>query len=109
MACPYFYPISKAEGGAKQPARAPLGVLYEGTCEIGGASHSDACNFGYAAGRCDAFPADAYADAVRFTTLQGRTVYVLEKNFSPVEHGDVTSLTGTLARQAKVFASWTGQ
>jgi hypothetical protein len=108
MACPYFYPVSKAEV-EKQPARVPLGSLYQGTCEIGGTASSDACNFGYAAGRCDAFPQDAPADAVRFTTLQGRTIYVLEKDFSPVRYGDAATLDGALARQAEVFAAWMGQ
>ena len=108
MACPYFYPVSKAEG-VTQPARAPLGALYDGRCEMGGAAGSDACNFGYAAGRCDAFPIDAIADAVRFTTVQGRTIYVLEKDYSPLRHGGVESLDGNLARQAEVFASWVGQ
>lgn len=105
MACPYFYPVAEAVG-VRQPARAPLGALYEGRCEVGGCAGSDACNFGYAAGRCDAFPLDAEADAVRFSTVGGRTVYVLEKECAPVRHGDTTSLTGTLARQAEVFAAW---
>ena len=108
MACPYFYPLRKTEG-ERQPARVPLGVLYEGRCEIGGAAVSDACNFGYALGRCDTFPAGAEVDAVRFTKIQERTVYVLEKNYSPVKFGDVRSLDGALARQAEVFASWMGR
>jgi hypothetical protein len=91
---------------AKQPARVPLGVLYDGRCEIGGRQQSDACNFGYAAGRCDAFPSDPVADAVRFTMLEGRTVYVLEKDHSPLRHGDAACLNGALARQAEVFTSW---
>jgi hypothetical protein len=49
---------------------------------------------------------DAAADAVRFTTLQGRMMYVLEKNYFPVRHGDAGSLDGALARQAEMFALW---
>lgn len=105
MACPYFFPLSEAEG-LKQPARSPLGVIYHGRCELGGSGAGDACNFGYAAGRCAVFPCDAEADAVRFTTLNGRTLYVLEKTFSPVRHGDIEELQGTLARQAEVFGQW---
>jgi hypothetical protein len=91
---------------AKKPARAPLGLLYEGRCAVGGAQITEACNFGYAAGRCEVFPPDALADAVRFTVLQGRTMYVLEKDHSPVQYGDACELHGTLARQAEVFRSW---
>jgi hypothetical protein len=83
--------------------------MYEGRCEIGGVAGSDACNFGYASGRCEVFPNEPLADAIRFTTLEGRTMYVLEKNYSPVRHGDVESLDGALARQAEVFASWVKQ
>ncbi|HYP09618.1 MAG TPA: hypothetical protein VER03_25560 [Bryobacteraceae bacterium] len=106
MACPYFYPISKAEG-VTQPARAPLGALYDGRCEMGGAAGGDACNFGYAAGRCESFPREGSADAVRFSVLEGRTVFVLEKNCSPVRHGDAAALPGgALGRQAEVFGMW---
>jgi hypothetical protein len=83
--------------------------MYTGRCEVGGAGGTDACNFGYAAGRCEAFPHDALADAVRFTTVEGRTVYVLEKAYAPVRHGGVETLDGALARQAEVFAAWLGQ
>jgi hypothetical protein len=105
MACPYFYPIRKAED-VPQPARAPLGEIYTGTCELGGAASQDACNFGYARHVCPAFPHNAEADAVRFTMIQGRTLYVLEKEYLPVRHGDAEALVGVLARQAEVFRAW---
>lgn len=108
MACPYFYPMSQSVSG-RRLGRAPLGAMYEGRCELGGPAGSEACNFGYAAGRCDAFPGEAVADAVRFTTLQGRTMYVLEKDHSPVQYGGVESLDGALAQQAEVFSAWMGQ
>jgi hypothetical protein len=105
MACPYFFPTSKAEG-ARQPARAPLGVVYEGRCEVGGAVSLETCNFGYGRGICIAFPSDSVSDAVRFTRLGDRTIYILERDYLPVRHGDVNTLTGTLARQAEVFCEW---
>ena len=105
MACPYFFPTSKAEG-ARQPARAPLGVVYEGRCDLGGTVSLETCNFGYGRGICDAFPSDSVSDAVRFTRLGDRTIYILEREYLPVRHGDVNTLTGTLARQAEVFCEW---
>lgn len=84
--------------------------MYEGRCEIGGSAGSDACNFGYAAGHCESFPpCDAVGDAVRFTMLEGRATYVLEKNYSPVRFGAIDALEGALARQAEVFVSWMGR
>lgn len=105
MACPYFYPISRNSDG-KQPARAPLGVLYQGRCEAGGDARHEACNFGYARHTCDAFPANSEADAVRFTNLDGKILFILEKDYSPVRHGSVDMLEGALARQAEVFQQW---
>jgi hypothetical protein len=105
MACPYFYPLTKAEVD-KQPARAPLGVLYRGQCEKGGTADREVCNFGYAARECDAFPLDAEADAVRFACLDGKLIYILEKNHSPVRYGDAGVLDGSLRRQAEVFQEW---
>lgn len=105
MACPYFYPVAKADA-ARQPARAPLGVLYQGRCEMGGSAEHDACNFGYARHACEAFPHDAEADAVRFTTIEGRSVYILERDYLPIRHGSVSGLQGSLRRQAEVFCAW---
>ena len=106
MACPYFYPLAPA-ADVQQPARAPLGRVHGGRCENGGDAGTDACNFGYARGRCVSFPDSAVIDAVRFTALQGRIVYVLEKDYLPVEHGtDFGALTEPVRRQAEVFTSW---
>lgn len=106
MACPYFYPVAKLQG-VPQPARVPLGSLYHGTCDLGGPADQEACNFGYGRDTCSTFPPQAEADAVRFTALNGRDIYILEKNYSPVRHGDASTLQGTLARQAEVFREWT--
>jgi hypothetical protein len=105
MACPYFYPVDKATDG-KQPARAPLGIIYTGRCEAGGAADHEACNFGYARHSCEAFPEAAEADAVRFTTIDGATMFILEKDYLPVRHGSIDMLEGALARQAEVFRQW---
>jgi hypothetical protein len=108
MACPYFYPIDKASDG-RQPARAPLGVMYTGRCEAGGAAEHEACNFGYARHSCAAFPEEADTDAVRFTTIGGAAVFILEKDYVPVRHGSIDMLEGALARQAEVFREWSTQ
>jgi hypothetical protein len=106
MACPYFYPIAPSADG-QQPARAPLGVIHGGRCEQGGMAGTDACNFGYARGRCISFPDSAAIDAVRFTALQGRIMYVLEKDYLPVQHGtDLERLSEAVRRQGEVFAAW---
>lgn len=106
MACPFFYPLTRAEA-VKQPARVPLGVLHDGRCERGGAADKEICNFGYARSSCDAFPPDAEADAVRFTRLDNRTVYILEKDYQPVRFGECGELLeGAIRRQSEVFLQW---
>jgi len=105
MACPYFYPLAKAEVD-RQPARSPLGVLYRGKCEMGGGADQEICNFGYARGECNAFPPNAEADAVRFAAIAGKLIFILEKNHSPIRHGDAGVLGGSLRRQAEVFQEW---
>lgn len=110
MSCPFFYPLTRIED-AQPPARSPLGCLHDGSCTVDGAAQPtratvvDACNFGYGRGQCVSFPDGAVADAVRFTDWQGATLYILEKDYSPVEHGDALTLTGALLRQAQVFAA----
>ncbi len=105
MACPYFYPLAEAVV-ERQPARVPLGVLYQGRCENGGSGQHEACNFGYGRHKCDAFPPDAEADAVRFTALNGKTIYILEQDHLPVRHGEVADLPEPMRRQAEVFQNW---
>lgn len=91
-----------------------MGLLYEGECHAASGPPVPApaerlavtCNFGYARGACPTFPKVAEADAVRFTKYNGRTIYVLEKDYSPVGHGDCMSIpSGTvLSAQASAFA-----
>jgi hypothetical protein len=114
MACPWFNPLREADLAARpRPARAPLGTVFDGTCE----AHAEAafrpsddllyglCNFGYGRGRCPVFPADSECDAVRFTAVGNRTVWILERDHAPVRHGsfDEPFPTPLLERQAQAF------
>lgn len=115
MACPFFMPGERDETRRWVHApRLPLGAHFRGTCrarpeemfESGG----DACNCGYAGGVCDRFPADAPADAVRFSTDGETLVYVLERAHVPVEHGifDESVAGEILAAQARAFLAGAG-
>jgi hypothetical protein len=82
--------------------RWPLIDLYFGVCrarpgEVIEAEESiqrDLCNCGYARSRCDRFPDEAIADAVRFSVVSEaeealRIVWVVEQEHSPVEHREL--------------------
>jgi hypothetical protein len=77
-----------------RPPRYPLGDAYAGVCharpgepfEPPGDRQEAVCNFGYARGRCDCFPADA-PDAIRFSIAGDELLYVIEKAYAPLEHG----------------------
>ena len=114
MACPWFNPVREVDFVARpRPARAPLGTVFEGTCE----ARPDApfrpsddllygeCNFGYGRHSCPAFPADSEADAVRFTAAGDRRVWILERDYAPVRHGsfDAPFPSPLLERQAAAF------
>lgn len=111
MACPYFVPVEKRED--RLAFRLPLGAFWTGEC---GASPGERpsedvqrneCNFGYARGTCPRFPADAEADAVRFTRRGEERLFILEKDHAPVRFGRVESIErGTiLEKQAR---AWNG-
>jgi hypothetical protein len=110
MACPFFAP--EAVTDTLRAARTPLGNIFRGTCEAGPEPTPtedgliERCNFGYGRGECPRFPEDAFADAVRFARYKGDIVYVLEKDYVPVEHGLASTLdpASRLGRQAAVFA-----
>jgi hypothetical protein len=84
---------------APRPARVPLADVYSGSCSAGAvvdlATTVEACNFGYARGRCSAFPAEVAFDAVRFSAPRDtfeavvEIVWILEKEYSPARHGTV--------------------
>ena len=94
MACPYFKPSRRLDAGGWDPApRLPLGDAWGGECTAGvaweppEAIQREVCNCGYARGRCEHFPVDERADAVRFSSGAGeRLIYILEKDHAPIEH-----------------------
>ena len=102
MACPFFHPGRPIDDAGRwtHAPRMPLGEACHGTCraqpsesfEPSEGSLLELCNWGYARGRCDRFPPDAPADAVRFSIAAEdqrsvRLIYVLERDHAPVEHG----------------------
>ena len=102
MACPFFQPGRPIDDAGRwtHAPRMPLGEACHGTCHARPAesftpleeSLLELCNWGYARGRCDRFPADAPVDAVRFSVVAAdegsvRLIYVLERDHAPAEHG----------------------
>jgi len=118
MACPYFFPVARFESSPwSVPPRAPLGDAFSGECRAPENSAQpdetrtrEICNFGYGRGRCEQFPAESAADAVRFhvATDAGALIkiqYVFEKDCWPGKHGIIEPLAvnETLRRQADAF------
>lgn len=128
MACPFFSPASRlGQTPWARPPRLPLGDAFAGVCRAVDAEPfnpdettlRDLCNRGYARRRCSRFPDDSGSDAVRFSVVEDaggrlRIVYVIEKDYFPVDHGPMEYLvpearfTGAhtgelLAAQARVF------
>ena len=115
MACPWFNPAREADFAARpRPARAPLGTVFDGMCEADPKAPFrpsddvlyEACNFGYGRGRCPSFPADTPADAVRFTAVGDRRLWILERDHAPLCHGSFTDgfPSPRIAQQANAFA-----
>ena len=114
MACPLFKPARRLDAGGWDPApRLPLGDAWAGECMAGcseqpaESTQREVCNCGYARGRCEHFPAGMEADAVRFSLgVDGRLIYIFEKNHAPLEHGEIDALTDPrepLASLARAF------
>jgi hypothetical protein len=102
--CPFFLPLRRVDesGRWEHAPRWPLIDLYFGVCrahpgeviETDEAIQRDLCNCGYARGRCDRFPDDATADAVRFSVVSEaegvlRIIWVVEREHVPVEHREL--------------------
>jgi hypothetical protein len=129
MACPYFYPVERlSEKAWPRPPRLPLGDPYAGLCCVDPLREyrpdenmlRELCNRGYPRNRCPRFPSGEGPDMVRFsvTSDQGdilRIYYVVEKNGSPMEYGDIeyevatrrfraNLAGGMLERQAQAYA-----
>jgi hypothetical protein len=113
MSCPYFNPVTIAsKGEGVEPARAPLGGVYEGTCHADPAEPRaplaailrEYCNFGYGRGHCGNFPRNAEADAVRFSvSASNELIWIFEKDYAPAAHGRLDETGGIVRRQAEVF------
>src|SRR5262249_43873348 len=81
------------------PPRLPLNGAHLGICRANGdfleppePPQRELCNCGHARGRCEHFPADSAADAVRFSITGDcdgivRLIYVMEREYAPTEHG----------------------
>jgi hypothetical protein len=98
MPCPCFLPEAPMpHDAAPRPARAPLADIYSGTCSTGAdvdlRTMIEACNFGYARGRCMWLPPELTCDAYRFSAPRDsfgdvvEIVWIAEKDYSPVAHG----------------------
>lgn len=129
MPCPYFYPLRQLDPGDWDPApRMPLGATFSGECRSPvltqpeeAETQRELCNSGYARGLCPHFPADAPADAVRFSVVMnnghsgaGGLICILEKDHAPLEYsrlrldeldGDSQLNRDTLLAQARAFVS----
>lgn len=111
MACPFFFPIERADDLAlPHPARLPLGAAWRGMCEAPGHESQlpetvelEACNLGYAKA-CPRLPKVRAWDAIRFGIAResGASVsvqYVLEMAYQPAGHG--------MLEYDRVLARWT--
>jgi hypothetical protein len=128
VACPFFVPSRRLEiAGWVRPPRFPLGDPFSGACHARPAEvieppesrQRELCNCGYARGRCDRFPGDSAADAVRFSVTDETParlvlIYVVEKDHAPAGHGtleysisdarlEAPHISEILAHQARAF------
>lgn len=99
MACPFFMPTQRMQGGAWiHPSRLPLAWGWEGVCTAPGHEGEtpesfEACNLGYATA-CPRLPQERNCDAVRFAVVREKAdrsllVYVCEKDHLPADHGNL--------------------
>lgn len=107
MACPFFMPLEKLEGGTwPHAARLPLGCGWSGHCTAPGYEGEtpspeelqEFCNLGYAE-TCPRLPQQRMWDSVRFaarsigsdgkngTSGRVQVRYVCERGHRPAEHG----------------------
>ena len=99
MACPFFMPVQKLDGGWLHPSRLPLGGGWDGHCSAPGHEGTqpsdeelhECCNLGYAA-KCSRLPMERDCDAVRFSVArdQGSRLllwFVCETAHRPTSHG----------------------
>src|SRR5262245_20332329 len=127
MPCPFFHPdVPIPNDPWSRPPRMPLGEAYGGVCRASATAFIpdgdlllSVCNRGYGRSSCPRFPADAEADAIRFSLAEERDgevelIYVRERDYAPVAHGraiytiacdEVSGLDGIGAAQAVAFTT----
>lgn len=99
LACPFFMPVQKLDGGWLHPSRLPLGGGWDGHCSAPGHEGTqpsqeelhECCNLGYAS-KCSRLPIERDCDAVRFSVArdQGSRLllwFVCETGHRPTSHG----------------------
>jgi hypothetical protein len=73
VACPFFFPTARVDGGWAHPYRLPLGGGWSGLCQASGQESTTPspeqlrhyCNLGYAL-TCERLPAQRAWDSIRF-------------------------------------------
>ena len=102
MACPFFVPTQRWDGGAwPHPSRLPLGAGWLGCCSAPGhegvepaeEEQREFCNLGYAA-KCPRLPVERSCDAVRFSVVrqEGASLlvcFICEAGHLPAAHGNL--------------------
>ena len=100
MACPFFMPTEKLEGGGwLHPSRLPLGGGWSGYCCAAGHEGAEPasdelrefCNLGYAL-NCPRLPKERSVDALRLSIVRDRggqltVMFVYELGHRPAGHG----------------------
>ena len=105
MPCPLFIPEEPLDtSGWDIAPRMPLGKAWAGLCSSD-SSRPDSealwkwCNVGYARGSCPRFPLAHLEDAVRFAKFGGKLHWIVEKDHSPLEFGEVSEATPEIIRR----------
>ena len=99
LACPFFVPTTRLDGGFIHPSRLPLGAGWRGHCSAPGHEGAEPeddhlrqlCNLGYSSA-CSRLPTERSCDAVRFGVAHDRGSqlaiwFVCESAHRPGAHG----------------------
>jgi len=109
VACPFFLPTGPFQDSSwATPPRLPLGEACRGVCRTGDDLFEPAenilrsfCNRGYGKYGCPRFPANAAADALRYSLESDRDgvlviQYIYEHEYGPVRHGRLEYRAGVM-------------